>query len=401
MPKQIVILGGGYGGLRVIEHLAGDKRLRITLIDRNPYHYLQTEAYGYIAGRCDIHDIAIDLENWCKGFGSRVAFKQAEVCSVDTKRREVVLGDGRVSYDTLVIAMGAQTNFFSFIQGLSAYSNGVKNLPRAFAFRQSFEPLIYDKVKALRDPHCDTIHIAIGGAGLSGAEIAAEMADVIEKHHKTLGANARKIKITLIDAAPTILPGMSAFIIRHTTQRLESLGIRIRTNAFIDKVEKENIHLKDGSVLPYHFMIFTGGIVANTPGSDTPYETNRMGQIIPDPYLNVASDMNIYAVGDCVELKDQKGDLLPPTAQTAEKSAEYVADAIKKRLDNKRVAPFHAKIDGLFVALGGTYAVGELFGFLRVRGYTAYLLKKVITKGYYLGLKLRINTGFKKRTALP
>lgn len=106
-------------------------------------------------------------------------------------------------------------------------------------------------------------------------------------------------------------------------------------------------------------------------------------------------------MGDCVELKDAKERLLPPTAQTAEKSAGYVALSIKKALKGKQSKPFTAKVDGVFVALGGEYAVGSLFNIIRVKGYKAYLLKKLITKGYYLGLKLRINTGYKKRTTPP
>ena len=396
--EHIVILGGGYGGLRAVEHLVGDPRFRITLVDRHPYHYLQTEAYGYIAGRFDIHDITIDLANWCRGFGDRVGFVQAEITGIDPEARTVLLGGERLGYDSLIIATGARTNFFAFIKGLRENSYGVKNLQRAFAFRQTFEQLVYTKVEEPRDPAPEELHIAIGGAGLSGVEIAAEMADVIEKHHKTLGTNAKKIRLTLIDAAPSILPGMSDYIVRSTTTRLESLGIRILTDAFIDRVEDGTIHLKDGTRLPYCFMIFTGGIIANTPASEPACETNRLGQILPDAYLRVAPQMNVYAVGDCVELRDTAGNLLPPTAQTAEKSAEYVADAIKKRLEGKPVEPFHAKVDGVFVALGGRYAVGELFGVIRVKGYTAYLLKKLITKGYYLGLKLRINTGFKKRS---
>ncbi len=397
MQTHIVIIGGGYGGLRAIEHLAARSDIRITLLDRNPYHYLQTEAYGYIAGRFDIHDIAIDLDNWCRGFGQNITFTQCEVSRIDMDGRRVETSAGGIEYDQLIIATGARTNFFAFIKGLRENSYGVKNMMRAFNFRREFERLIFEKVNSVREAD-DDLQIAIGGAGLSGVEIAAEMADVIQKHYKTLGSNAETIKITLIDAAETILPGMSDYIVRHTTKRLESLGIRIMTGAFIDRVENGEIHLKDGAVVPYRFMIFTGGIIANTPASERSYTTNKMGQIVPDPYLRLTPAMNVYALGDCVELRDSRGTLLPPTAQTAEKSAEYVAKSIIGRLDGKPVKPFHAKIDGVFVALGGRYAVGELFGAIRVRGKTAYLLKKLITKGYYLGLKLRINTGFKKRT---
>jgi NADH:ubiquinone reductase (H+-translocating) len=397
-PKHVIILGGGYGGLRAVEHLAGEETLRITLVDQNPYHYLQTEAYGYIAGRFDIHDMTIDLANWCGGFSSRVDFVNEKALRYDTATGTVYTETQELRYDYLIIATGAHTNFFDFIGGLREHSYGVKNLQRAFAFRSMFERLIYDKVCELRGTVSDELHIAIGGAGLSGVEIAAEMAEVIHRHYRTLGTNARQIKIRLIDAASTILPGMNPYIIEQTQKRLESLGIEILTDAFIDHVEYDAIHLKDGTVLPYRFMIFTGGIKANTLETDVPCGLNRLSQLQPDAHLTVGGTANVFAVGDCVELKDARGNLLPPTAQTAEKSAEYVAQRIKNNIKGIESAPFHAKIDGVFVALGGHYAVGELFGFIRVKGYPAYLLKKVITKGYYLGLRLRINTGFKKRT---
>ncbi len=399
--KHIVILGGGYGGLRAIEHLAGDDRFRITLIDRHPYHYLQTEAYGYIAGRFDIHDITIDLANWCSGFSPQVGFIHARALRYDAAAQTVTTETQTLSYDYLIIAVGAHTNFFEFIDGLRRHSYGVKNLQRAFAFRQMFETLIYDKVEEARDPDASPLHIAIGGAGLSGVEIAAEMAEVIHRHHRTLGTNAKKIRIRLIDAAETILPGMHPYIITQTRKRLEALGIEIMTNAFIDRIDRRAIHLKDGTKLPYRFMIFTGGIAANTIEADTLRKQNRLQQLQPDDYLNVAGSTNVFTIGDCAELKDASGHILPPTAQTAEKSAEYVARSIRLRTEGKIPNPFHARIDGVFVALGGHYAVGELFGWIRVKGYTGYVLKKAITKGYYLGLKLRINTGFKKRSARP
>jgi NADH:ubiquinone reductase (H+-translocating) len=400
-PKHVVIVGGGYGGLRAVERLANDPGLRITLVDRNPYHYLQTEAYGYIAGRVDIHDITIDLANWCEGFSPRVAFLNEKALRFDAQTQTLQTETQTLAYDYLIIAVGAHTNFFEFIGGLREHSYGVKILQRAFAFRSMFETLVYEKVRETRRDAEEPLHIAIGGAGLSGVEIAAEMAEVIHHNYRTLGTNAQKIRISLIDAAPTILPGMSPYIIDKTRQRLESLGVDILTDAFIDHVESGAIHLKNGSVLPYRFMIFTGGIKANTLDTEGPCELNRLLQLQPDSCLNIGGMQNVFAVGDCVELKDAHGTILPPTAQTAEKSAEYVARSIKDDLQGKAPGAFHARIDGVFVALGGRYAVGELFGVIRVKGYTAYVLKKITTKGYYLGLKLRINTGFRKRTVSP
>ncbi len=396
--KRVIVIGGGYGGLRAVERLAGIDGLHITLIDKHPYHYLQTEAYGYIAGRFDLHDVAIDLKNWCFGFKRWVEFIHDEVTFVDFEEQTVHLSDTRLHYDYVIMAIGAETNFFSFIEGLREHSFGVKKLQRAYNFRTGFEELLYNKVENPLELAKGELNIAIGGAGLSGVEIAAEMADVIKKHTKSIGESTREIKIHLIDAAETILPGMSDYIVTNTQARLEELGIIIMTDTFIESVDSSTIHFKDGTTLDFVFMIFTGGIKVPSFAFSRQVEKNRINQFIVDAYMRIPEENNVFAVGDCVEIHDAAGNILPPTAQIAERSAEYVAETITKSLQHQKIKPFDASIDGVFVALGGQYAVGEMFRFIKVKGYSAYLLKKLITYTYYIGLKLRVNTGFEKRT---
>jgi NADH dehydrogenase len=392
---KVVVIGGGYGGLRAIEFLAKNPSIDVTLIDKNPYHYLQTEAYGYIAGRFDINEIAIDLSKWCDGFAKKVRFIYEEAITIDEINKNVKTLSHEINFDYLIIATGAQTNFFSFIKGLRENSYGVKNLMRAYNFRKEFENLIYKKLQ--NEVDAKEINLAIGGAGLSGVEVAAEMAHVIESYSKTLGERAKDIKIYLIDASPTILPGMSSFIIKNTEQRLLDLNVKILTNAFITSVDSEYIYFKDEERLSYHFMIFTGGIKASQLNSNIQGKVNKIDQLIADKHLNISNSKNIFAIGDCVEIRDKHNNLLPPTAQSAEKSAEYVANAIIQKIDGKDVPPFDASMSGIFVALGGKYAVGELFSIIKVKGYKAYLLKKAITYAYFLGLHLRINAGYKNR----
>lgn len=395
--KKVAVIGAGYGGLRAIEHLAKNKDISLTLFDENSYHYLQTEAYGYIAGRFDLHDVALDLQNWCHGFENRVHFIQEKVIYIDSEKNNIKTNNDNYNFDYLIIASGARTNFFKQISGLNTYGYGVKKLFRSHRFRTAFEELLYEKLLEVKS-HGQIMNLAIGGAGLSGVEIAAEMADVVKKHTKCIGSSASDLQIYLIDASDTILPGMSDFIIENTRKRLENLGVKILTKSFIDSVEKETIYFKDKTKLNYNLMIFTAGILANTIEMDKNVKTNNIGQYISDDTLRV--DENIFTIGDCSELRSSKGELLPPTAQTAEISAQYVAKSITKLIERKELKPFKGKVDGIFVALGGDYAVGEMFSLIKVKGKTAYILKKLITKSYYIGLKLRLNTGFMKRTLL-
>ena len=393
---QVLIIGGGYGGLRAIETLSKYKDIEITLVDKNPYHYLQTEVYGYIAGKYDVNDIAIDLQTWCLGF-ERVKYIQHEIENFDVKSKSITIERQTLSFDYVVIATGARTNFFSFIEGLKEHAYGVKKLFRAFNFRKEFEEIIYKKLHHETGKIEGELNIAIGGAGLSGVEVAAEMAYVINNHSKTIGEHAKDIKIHLIDASETILPGTSEYIIKHTHKRLEKLGVKILTSSFISKVEEHRIFFKDGKTLDYNFMIFTGGIRASLLNEAIDCEKNRINQFLVNKTLNLCNTKDIFAIGDCVEIRDKNDNMLPPTAQTAERSAEYVGQVIRERIDGRESKEFSTNIIGMFVALGGNYAVGEMFENIKVKGYIAYLLKKAITYAYYIGLKLRVNTGFKNR----
>ena len=395
--KKVLVIGGGYGGLRAIETLYKYEDIAITLIDKNPYHYLQTEAYGYIAGRFDVHEVAIDLKNWCEGFKERVNFIHEEATSINFEEKIVHLNDTVLSYDYLIIATGAKTHFFSFIKGLRENSYGVKNLQRAHNFRVEFEDLIYKKLRHEEGYQEGELNIAIGGAGLSGVEVAAEMAYVLETYSKTIGDTAKEIHIYLIDASDTILPGMGKYSIEKTKKRLELLGVKILTGAFINSVDGSHIHFKNGEKIPYSFMVFTGGIKAAELNETMQNEKNSINQLIASSELNIQDHEEVFAIGDCVEIKDKGGNILPPTAQVAEKSAEYVAKTIRQRIDGVESQPFDADVQGIFIALGGKYAVGEMFKYIKVKGYVAYLLKKAITHAYYLGLRFRINTGFKNR----
>jgi len=396
---QVVVIGGGYGGLRAIEHLSKNENVKITLIDKNIYHYMQTESYGYIAGRFDITDVALDLEHWCKGFKNGVKFICAEVESIDFDNAELLCENNTISYDELIIAVGARTNFFSFIEGLNRHSFGVKDLERTFQLRQAFEKRIDQKLSKDKVSRESYVNIVVGGAGLSGVEISAEMAYTLKKYKKVLGTHAKDIRITLVDSSETILPGLDPYLIEKSENRLEDLGVHIIKSAFINKVEAKEIHFKDGKSITYDFMIFTGGIKAVKLIENMDMPKNHVGQLIVNDRLRIGEHTNVYAIGDCIELRDSSGNLLPPTAQMAEKSAAFVAKEIRSKLKSMAQSDgFDASMDGLFVALGGNYAAGILFDKIKVSGSTAFLLKKFISRGYRLGLEMKVNAGYKKRT---
>jgi len=391
---EVVIIGAGYGGLRAVEKLAKNSDIDIILIDKNPYHYMQTEVYGYIAGKYDICDITLDIQSWADSFNGKVKFIKEEALSINALEQNIITTNSTIKYDQLIIATGAKTNFPVFIEGLKQNTYGVKVLDRAYELKAKFENIIYKKIRNNSD---QDFHVIIGGAGLSGVEIAAEMAYISKKFTKSMGIEYSNITIHLIEAYDSILNGMDTYIIKNTLKRLEKLGINILTNSFIQTVQKDKIILKNKTQMEYDFMIFTGGIRANNIDKLNHFETNKINQFIVNEYLNINGFNNIYAIGDCAQIKDLKGNMLPPTSQIAEQCASNVAKNIVNKLNEIESEPYNGKVDGMFVALGGNYAVGTLFDKIKVKGYIAYLLKKVISIMYRYGLLLRLNNGYKLR----
>lgn len=396
--KNVIIIGGGYGGLRAAEQLSKNKYLRITIVDQNPYHYMQTEAYGFIAGRFDMSEIAVNIQAFADGLSDNVHFVQDKATGIDEVEQMVLLErKGRLSYDYVIVAVGARTNFFSFIKGARENSFGVKHIERALGFRRAFEERLYDKLQDKKFDQIGDLHIAIAGAGLSGVEIAAEMAFVLESVKKILPDQSNDFTITLVDAADTILPGMHPYIIETTQKRLDDLGVVTMTKAFIDHVDPHEITFKGGEKLTFDFMIYTAGVKGNDFVDAFNVEKNRINQIIPDEHLRIPGRENVFIIGDCAQIKDVDGNLLPPTAQVAERCAEYVARCIIQLEKGKALPAFKESVDGVFVSLGGQYGVGIMYDKFKLKGYPAYLFKKLITRFYRLGLEFKVNSAFKNR----
>ncbi len=390
---HVVIIGGGYGGIRAIEHLSKNSNIKITLIDKNSYHYMQPEVYDFIANKVDMSHVMIDIPSLCKSFGL-VDFLCDEVIGIDKESSIVSTSTQKISYDSLIIATGSRTYFPDFIAGLREHSHGVKSLPAALDFKQQFERALLNRIET-QTHGCDVepFNIVIGGAGLSGVEIAAEMAAYANRFYKNGNFGCRGIDVYLIDAYPTILFGMDPFLIDSAYERLIKLGVHVWHNNRISQVCKNEIHLDNGKILSFEFMIFTGGVAASTLTQYLGFDTNNKGHLIVDENLNIPKCQNIYAIGDITQALDANGKFIPPTAQLAERGGEHVARNIIASLKGEEKQPFHFKNQGVMIALGGEYGAGVLPGGIKVKGYLAYLIKKAIFWMYTAPLRRRSTIG--------
>lgn len=380
--KRVIIVGGGYAGVKALNILAMSELCDIIMIDQHPYHFLQTDAYELIANECSMTQVTIDLVALCLSYGEHVTYAKDTVREIDFSNQHVIGEQSGYPYDYLLLCAGSRTAYHSSIPGLREHSHGVKTLSSALAFKQQFEQRLFARMESEGGWCSEPFNIVIGGGGLSGVEIAAEMADYIRVFHRDNTLTCENIHISLIIPHENVLDGMEPYLVRQATKRLTELGVKIINRSRITSVDEHALMLNERDSLCFDFMIFTGGIVASTLTAEMDVPKNKKSQLILDEYLRLSPFETVFAAGDIAELRGRKGDLLPPTAQSAEQSGETAADNIIAAIKNEPMIPADLRMRGTIIALGGMYAAASLFGWIRFSGWIGYWIKMIVMRGY-------------------
>ena len=386
--------------MRALEKLAGTPGTEITLLDQNSYHYLQTDVYDFIANRTNLSDIAVDLHTLCASFGPTVSFYQEEVLRIDCEKKSVTTNHCRHYYDYLIIAAGSRTMMPESIKGLAEHFHGVKSLPNALYFKQRFEASMLNRLATEGKCSLDSrFDIVVGGGGLSGVEIAAEMVAYSKEFFRDIGYLCGGVNVTLINSSDALLKGTNDFFQDAAKKRLEALGVTVVWNQRIREVCEDAIVLGDGQRQRMDFLIWTGGITPPWVIRDFEAAKNQKGQLLVDEFYRLNDYPDVFAIGDCADIKDPVTQTpLPPTAQAAELSAAYVAKNLKRLLQNKPMKLHSITMKGMFAALGGRFGCGDVMGILRFQGLMAYGFKKLIEKSYYWPLRRRCKRGYRIMT---
>lgn len=380
--KRVIVVGGGYAGVQALKILASSGECDIVLIDQHPYHYLQTEAYELIANECSMTRVMIDLVALCLSYGKHVSYIKDTIREVDYEAKHIIGNISGHSYDYLLLCTGSRTAYNGGTQGLRQYSHGVKTLQSALSFKQQFEQRLYSRLESEGGWCTEPFNIVIGGGGLSGVEIAAEMANYIRVFHKDNTLTCDNIHIFLIIPHETVLEGMEEYLIKHATKRLIQLGVNIINHSRITSVEEHALTLNGSEAICFDFMIFTGGIVASTLTGGMEVAKNKKSQLIVDEYMRVVQYDGVFAAGDIAQLHDPQGKMVPPTAQGAEASGTSAAINILALIKGNPMVRSNIRLKGMMIALGGNYASISLFGWIRFSGVSGYVIKAIIMRGY-------------------
>lgn len=375
---KVVIVGGGFGGLWTATHLK-DPELEITLIDKRNFHLFQPLLYQVATGGLSPADIASPLRG-ILAKRKNVQAKLAEMTGIDKANKKIILKDGEVAYDSLVIATGSE-NFYFGNDSWSEFAPGLKTIEDAINIRNriytAFEKAEKETDSELRRQF---LTFVIVGGGPTGVELAGALGEITKL---TLKGNFRSIdpnetRIVIVEGSPNILESFPDKLQQAAINSLNQLGVEVLTGAYARNIDNLGVLIEkeDKSfTIASKTVLWAAGVKASPVGSMLTDKDKYLfhGKIVVDQFMNLPDHQNIYVIGDLAHVVDEDNKPLPGTAPVAMSQGRYVARTITNRLKNKPVKKYNYFNKGNMAVIGRAAAIADL-GWSRFSGYPAWLL---------------------------
>ncbi len=394
---RVVIIGGGFGGLSAALKL---KRVPadVTLIDRCNYHLFQPLLYQVATGALSPANIASPLREILKDHRNTKVLL-AEATGIDVANRRVVLSDGSVEYDTLIISTGASHQYFGHAEW-EKFAPGLKTIEDATAMRRRIL-LAFETAEREQDPEKRRAFLTfvIVGAGPTGVELAGALGEIA---NDTLRRDFRSIdpasaRIILVEGTDRVLPSYPPKLSAAARRMLERLGVTVRTGVFVTGVSEHAVTLREGDrteQIPARTILWAAGVLTSPLGKSLSEATgaplDKSGHIIVQPDLSVPGHPEIFVIGDLANYSHQTGRPLPGVAQPAIQEGRYVAGVIRRRLlQHVPPPPFHYFDKGNLATVGRAAAVADL-NWLRISGIPAWLIWIFVHLFYIMEFRNRL-----------
>lgn len=381
--QHVVIVGGGFGGLYLAKSLR-NAPFQVTLVDRRNFHLFQPLLYQVATGSLAPGDISSPLRTILRR-AKNIRVITADVQDIDLQRQCLVLHDGTLSFDTLIVATGATHHYFGKDEEWSELAPGLKTVEDATTIRRRVL-LAFETAEREPDPvkRRALLNIVIVGAGPTGVEMAGTLAELARY---TMRGEFRNIdpteaNIVLVEGLDRVLPTYPPDLSARAARDLEKLGVTLRTRTLVSDVQPDGVVLRDQDTgetefMPVQNVIWAAGVKASPLGQiiarETGAEVDRSGRVIVQPDLSLPGHPNIFVIGDLAHVKDEKGEPLPGVAQVAMQQGRYVANLLRKRAKGETLPPFRYKDKGNLAVIGRSAAVADVYG-LHFGGFIAWLI---------------------------
>ena len=362
---KLVIIGAGFGGLRLARELSNQVGFEITLIDRFNYHQFQPLFYQVATAGLDASNISFPLR---KVFhhSNNVSIRMGEVLQLDTAGRKVLTVIGDFEYDYLVIATGADTNFFGN-SGMEAHAFPMKSTTEALQLRHRILHNFEDALSTT-DPLLlqRLMNIVVVGGGPTGVELSGALADmrrfVLPKDYPEL--DFAKMNIFLLEGTGKTLGMMSEKSSEQSQQYLQRLGVKVLTNTLIKDYDGRTATMQDGSTIESSTVIWAAGIKGNVPAGIQPELIARGNRIKTDRQCKVLGLDNVFAIGDVASVEESAyPNGHPQVAPAAIQQADMLVNNLKRiqmKSGKKQLLDFEYKDKGAMATVGRNLAVVDV-----------------------------------------
>ncbi|MBN4067171.1 NAD(P)/FAD-dependent oxidoreductase [Simkania negevensis] len=385
---QVIIIGGGFGGLTVAKSL-GWVDVDVLIIDKTNHHLFQPLLYQVASAALSPADIAYPIREIVSD-QSNTSVVMAEVTKIDTEKKEVWLAHDNVfPYDYLVIAVGARHSYFGHDEW-EEYAPGVKSLQDALKIRNkiltAFEKAERCKTKEEALKH---LNFVIVGGGPTGVEIAGAIAEIA---HQTMLKNFRKIdtedtKIYLIEGAPHILSAYPKRLATKAHKALEKLGVEIITGTHVTDMNDQGVYLGDRFIQADN-IVWAAGNKASPLLKTLNTELKKTGHAIVNSDWSIPGHPETFVIGDAAYFEAEDGRPLPGISPVAIQGGRYVADVIMNKLPPEKRSPFKYFDKGSLATIGRAHAVARIGNF-EFSGFFAWLIWVFIHIAYLIGFRSR------------
>ena len=376
MTPTVVIVGAGFGGLRVARALRRAP-VEIVLLDRNNYHLFQPLLYQVATAGLEPEQIAKPVRAILRG-QKNFDFRMVDVTGVDFAQRRLETSAGPIGYDFLVLAPGGETNFFG-LDAMQRHGFGLKDIPDAVAIRNHVLTC-FEQAMLESDPErrrAQLTFVVVGG-GPTGVEMAGALSELIRlvlvKDYPRL--NIKDVRILLLEATDKLLAAMPERLREAAGRTLWRKWIEVRFSAIVADFDGERVRLKSGEVIPAHTVIWAAGVRATALNNRLGVPTGRQGRIPVEPTLQVPGHPEVYLIGDAA-YREENGEPLPMVAPVALQMGASAARNIVRTLRGKPLEPFRYRDQGTLATIGRNAAVAHIFG-LNWSGFPAWVMWLVI-----------------------
>ena len=370
-PK-VVIVGAGFGGLtcaRGLKHAPVD----VLLVDRNNYHLFTPLLYQVATAALDPGEVAHPVRQLIHPLPN-ADFRQAEVTGVDFGQRNLLTDHGPISYDYLVLAGGAATEYFGN-PSLAESTMGLKGLDEGIAFRNR----IFSQFEASRwvtdaAERRRLLTFAVVGGGPTGVEMAGAISElirlVLRKDYRDL--DLTEVRVVLLEAAPYLLGAFDPKLREAARRSLEQKQVEVMLGTKVEGVTETGIRLSNGESIVTANFLWTAGVRGSDLGKETGLPLARQSRIQVDATLQVPDHPEVFVIGDLAGASDGES-LLPMLSPVAMQEGRHVAASIANMTGGGHASAFHYKDPGIMATIGRNSGVAQL-GRVKLSGFPGWVM---------------------------